>query len=81
MKKSNKEDEDLLLDDEEEEEEEEEVEEEIFSADELKDDTAERAGDEVLDMLREIECSDCDGPATKPGCKVRKDYGCPPGKD
>ena len=81
MKKSKKEDEDLVLDDDDEEEEEEEVEEEIFSAEELEEDTAERTGDEVLNMLREIECADCEGSHTKPGCKVRKDYGCPPGKD
>ncbi len=81
MKKSKKEDEDLILDDEDEEEEEEEDETEIFSADELEEDTAERTGDEVLQMLREIECDPCEGPHTKPGCKIRKDYGCPPGKE
>ena len=81
MKKSKKEEEDLVLDADDEEEEEEEVEEEIFSKEELADDKEERTGDEVLDMLRQIECDDCEGSRTKPDCKVRKDYGCPPGKD
>jgi hypothetical protein len=81
VKKSKKEDEDLVLDDDDEEEEEEEDEEEIFTADELEEDHDERSGDEVLNMLREIECEPCEGPDTKPGCKVRKEYGCPPGKE
>ncbi len=81
MKKSNKEDEDLVLDDDDEEEEEEEDENEIFSAEELKDDTTERSGDQVLDMLRDLECEPCGGPSTKPGCRIRKEYGCPPGKE
>ena len=81
MKKSKKEDEDLVLDDEDEEEEEEEDEAVIFSADELKEDTDERSGDEVLNMLRDIECGPCGGPSTKPGCKIQKEYGCPPGKE
>ena len=81
LKKTKKEDEDLLLDDDDEEEEEEEDEEVIFKPEELAEDKEERSGDEVLDMLRDIECSDCEGSHTKPGCQVRKDYGCPPGKD
>ena len=81
LKKSKKEEEDLLLDDDDEEEEEEEDEEVIFKPEELEEDKEERSGNEVLDMLREMECADCEGSHTKPGCKVRKDYGCPPGKD
>jgi len=37
--------------------------------------------DEVEKMLRSIKCEPCSGSDSKPDCKVRDDYGCPPGKE
>lgn len=37
--------------------------------------------DEVEKMLRKIRCEPCSGSDSKPDCKVRDDYGCPPGKE
>jgi len=37
--------------------------------------------DEVEKMLRKIKCEPCSGSDSKPDCKVRDDYGCPPGKE
>ena len=37
--------------------------------------------DEVEKMLRKIKCDPCSGSDSKPDCKVRDDYGCPPGKE
>ena len=39
-----------------------------------------REEDEILQMLREVECADCKGSSTKDRCKVRKEHGCPPDK-
>ena len=39
-----------------------------------------RSGDEVLNMLREVECDFCDGSSSRDRCKVRDQYGCPPDK-
>lgn len=39
-----------------------------------------RSGDEVLNMLREVECDDCEGSSTKDRCKIRDQYDCPPDK-
>ncbi|MHA1674160.1 MAG: hypothetical protein ACTSYI_11095 [Promethearchaeota archaeon] len=39
-----------------------------------------RSGDEILDMLRDVECADCEGSSSRDDCKVRDQYGCPPDK-
>jgi len=49
-------------------------------ADETED---EELGYEVSDvekMLRKMKCEPCAGSDSKPDCKVRDDFGCPPGK-
>ncbi|MHA1292972.1 MAG: hypothetical protein ACTSQJ_09920 [Promethearchaeota archaeon] len=35
---------------------------------------------EVEKILRKIHCEPCAGSDSKPTCKVRDDFGCPPGK-
>lgn len=46
-----------------------------------EDDGAEkRSIDEIEQMLRDVECSSCEGNSTKDNCKVREQYGCPPDK-
>ena len=50
-------------------------------ADETED---EEFGPEVSDiekMLRNMKCANCPGSDSKPDCKVRDDFGCPPGKE
>jgi hypothetical protein len=50
-------------------------------ADETED---EEFGYEVSDvekMLRKMKCEPCPGSDSKPECKVRDDFGCPPGKE
>jgi hypothetical protein len=39
-----------------------------------------REDDEVLQMLREVECSSCDGSSSRSKCKVRDQHGCPDDK-
>lgn len=39
-----------------------------------------RTPDDIELMLREVECSSCEGSSTKDNCKVRDDYRCPPDK-
>ena len=39
-----------------------------------------REDDEILSMLRMVECGMCDGSSSKDKCKVREQYGCPPEK-
>jgi len=39
-----------------------------------------RTPDGIELMLREVECSSCEGSSTKDNCKVRDDYRCPPDK-
>ena len=46
----------------------------------VDDDTPERSDDEVLNMLRDVECADCKGSSSRKTCQVRKDYGCPSDK-
>lgn len=36
--------------------------------------------DDVEKMLRKIKCEPCPGSSSKPQCKVRDDFGCPPDK-
>jgi hypothetical protein len=39
-----------------------------------------REDDEILSMLRIVECGMCDGSSSKENCKVREQFGCPPEK-
>lgn len=39
-----------------------------------------RTKSEVEIMLRDIECSTCEGSSTRKRCKVRDDFSCPPDK-
>jgi len=39
-----------------------------------------RTPDDIELMLRDVECSSCEGSSTKDNCKVRDDYGCPDDK-
>ncbi|WP_457559142.1 hypothetical protein [Candidatus Harpocratesius sp.] len=39
-----------------------------------------RSDNEILNMLREVECADCEGSSSRDRCKVRDQYGCPPDK-
>ena len=39
-----------------------------------------RSIDEIEQMLRDVECSGCEGSSSKDNCKVREQYGCPPEK-
>ena len=39
-----------------------------------------RENDEILNMLRAVDCDMCDGSSTKDKCKIREQYGCPPEK-
>ncbi len=63
------------------EEEEEDIEEDLDTIDDgmlAKDDGGKREGTEIQKMMWETECTDCDG--GKIGCKIKKDFGCPPDK-
>jgi len=40
-----------------------------------------RTPDAIEQMLRDVECSSCEGSSTKENCKVRDDYRCPPDKE
>ena len=42
--------------------------------------TQKRTPDAIEQMLRDVECSSCEGSSTKDNCKVRDDYRCPPDK-
>ncbi|MHA1775957.1 MAG: hypothetical protein DRO88_11595 [Promethearchaeia archaeon] len=55
----------------------EEMEDEMLADDS---DVKPRSNDEILNMLREVECADCEGSSTRDRCKVRDQYGCPPEK-
>ncbi len=39
-----------------------------------------RTRSDVEIMLRDVECASCKGSSTRPNCKVRDDFGCPPDK-
>ena len=39
-----------------------------------------RTPDDIELMLRDVECSSCEGSSTKDNCRVREDYGCPDDK-
>ena len=45
-----------------------------------EDDTKPREEDDVVKMLREIDCAECEGSSTKDRCKIRDVHGCPPDK-
>lgn len=78
-KKIEEEEEDLNLDSEEEEEDIEEdldeIEDSMLADDDDQDES--RSTDSIKDMMWAIDCPGCDG--YKMGCKVKKDFGCPPG--
>ena len=44
------------------------------------DDGPGREEDEIVQMLREVECADCKGSSTRDKCKVRDQHGCPSDK-
>ena len=48
---------------------------------ETEDEEFGREVDEVEKMLRKIKCEPCPGSDSKRTCKVRDDFGCPPGKE
>lgn len=43
-------------------------------------DVQKRTPDDIELMLRDVECSTCEGSSSKENCQVRDDYGCPPDK-
>lgn len=49
-------------------------------ADETEDEEFGYEVNEVERMMRKIKCEPCPGSDSKPECKVRDDFGCPPGK-
>ena len=79
-KKIEEEEEDFNLDNEEEEEDIEEdldeIEDSMLSDDENQGEV--RSTDGIREMMWKIDCPGCDG--DKIGCKVKKDFGCPPDK-
>ena len=50
-------------------------------ADETEDEEFGYEVDDVVKMLRKLRCEPCPGSDSKPECKVRDDFGCPPGKE
>ena len=50
-------------------------------ADETEDEEFGYEVSEVEKMMRKIKCEPCSGSDSKPDCKVRDDFGCPPGKE
>lgn len=50
-------------------------------ADETEDEELGYEISEVEKMMRKIKCEPCPGSDSKPECKVRDDFGCPPGKE
>ena len=50
-------------------------------ADETEDEEFGYEVDDVVKMLRKLKCEPCPGSDSKPECKVRDDFGCPPGKE
>jgi len=50
-------------------------------ADETEDEEFGYEISEVEKMMRKIKCEPCPGSDSKPVCKVRDDFGCPPGKE
>ena len=52
------------------------VDEAVSAAEELGTDV-----DDVEKMLRKMKCEPCAGSDSKLECHVRKDFGCPPGKE
>ncbi len=57
-----------------------EIEDEML-ADETEDEEFGYEVSEVEKMMRKIKCEPCPGSDSKPDCKVRDDFGCPPGKE
>ncbi len=57
-----------------------EIEDEML-ADETEDEEFGYEVSEVEKMMRKIKCEPCSGSDSKPDCKVRDDFGCPPGKE
>lgn len=57
-----------------------EIEDEML-ADETEDEELGYEISEVEKMMRKIKCEPCPGSDSKPECKVRDDFGCPPGKE
>jgi len=57
-----------------------EIEDEML-ADETEDEELGYEISEVEKMMRKIKCNPCSGSDSKPECKVRDDFGCPPGKE
>ena len=57
-----------------------EIEDEML-ADETEDEEIGYEISEVEKMMRKIKCEPCPGSDSKPECKVRDDFGCPPGKE
>ncbi|MGV9173637.1 MAG: hypothetical protein ACOC44_04045 [Promethearchaeia archaeon] len=49
-------------------------------ADETEDEEFGYEVSEVEKMMRKIKCEKCPGSSSKPDCKVRDDFGCPPDK-
>ena len=57
-----------------------EIEDEML-ADETEEEEIGYEVSEVEKMLRKMRCDPCSGSDSKPECKVRDDFGCPPGKE
>ena len=57
-----------------------EIEDEML-VDETEDEEFGYEVNEVEKMMRKIKCEPCPGSDSKPECKVRDDFGCPPGKE
>ena len=57
-----------------------EIEDEML-ADETEDEEFGYEISEVEKIMRKVKCEPCSGSDSKPDCKVRDDFGCPPGKE
>lgn len=49
-------------------------------ADETEDEESGYEVSEVEALMRKVKCAPCPGSSSKPTCKVRDDFGCPPDK-
>ncbi|TFG16847.1 MAG: hypothetical protein EU531_05180 [Promethearchaeota archaeon] len=49
-------------------------------ADETEDEEFGYEISEVEALMRKVKCAPCPGSSSKPNCKVRDDFGCPPDK-
>lgn len=49
-------------------------------ADETEDEEFGYEISEVEVLMRKVKCAPCPGSSSKPSCKVRDDFGCPPDK-